>query len=69
MTLEENAGIGGFGSGVMEVLSQEGITVPVKVLAIPDVFLTHGSQSMLRRQVGLDKEGIKRTLRDWLKNV
>jgi 1-deoxy-D-xylulose-5-phosphate synthase len=66
VTLEENAAIGGFGSGVMECLSEEGIVIPVKRIGLPDRFLSHASQKLLREQVGLDKDGIKRTVKRWL---
>jgi 1-deoxy-D-xylulose-5-phosphate synthase len=67
LTVEEGAVIGGFGSGVMELLSEEGIVMPVKSIGIPDVFLSHGSQKMLRKQIGLDQEGMKRAIKQWLK--
>jgi 1-deoxy-D-xylulose-5-phosphate synthase len=66
LTLEENAVIGGFGTGVMEILSEEGVLVPVKRIGLPDRFLTHASQKLLRQQIGLDKDGIKKTVRHWL---
>jgi 1-deoxy-D-xylulose-5-phosphate synthase len=69
MTVEENVLIGGFGSGVMEILSEEGITIPVKRLGIPDAFLPHGSQGSLRKSIGIDKEGIKKSIKLWLKTV
>jgi len=69
LTVEENVLIGGFGSGVMEMLSEEGITVPVKRLGIPDAFLSHGSQGTLRKSIGIDKEGIKKSIKLWLKTV
>jgi len=69
LTVEENVLPGGFGSGVMEVLSEEGIAVPVKRLGIPDVFLPHGSQGSLRRTIGIDKDGIKQFILQWVKNV
>lgn len=69
LTVEENVLIGGFGSGVMEMLSEEGITVPVKRLGIPDAFLPHGSQGSLRKSIGIDKEGIKKSIKLWLKTV
>lgn len=69
LTVEENVLIGGFGSGVMEILSEEGITVPVKRLGIPDAFLPHGSQGSLRKSIGIDKEGIKKSIKLWLKTV
>jgi 1-deoxy-D-xylulose-5-phosphate synthase len=66
LTLEENSIIGGFGSGVMEVLSEEGIRIPVKRTGLPDRFLYHGSQKAIRQHIGLDKEGIKKTVKLWL---
>jgi 1-deoxy-D-xylulose-5-phosphate synthase len=66
LTIEENSIIGGFGSGVMEVLSEEGIRVPVKRAGLPDRFMYHGSQKAIRQHIGLDKEGIKKTVRHWL---
>ncbi len=68
LTLEENAAIGGFGSGVMEALSEEGVSVSVKRIGLPDRFLPHSTQKTLRQQVGLDKEGIKKTVKHWLKS-
>lgn len=67
LTLEENTIIGGFGSGILEVLSDEGIKADVKRLGMPDRFLHHGSQGMLRGQLSLDAEGIRKTIRQWLK--
>jgi 1-deoxy-D-xylulose-5-phosphate synthase len=69
LTVEENVLIGGFGSGVMEMLSEEGIAVPIKRLGIPDAFLPHGSQGSLRKSIGIDKEGIKKSIKLWLKTV
>ena len=66
MTFEENTIIGGFGSGVMEVLSEEGIMRPIRRVGLPDRFLGHSPQSLLRQETGLDKDGIKRTVRQWL---
>ena len=67
LTVEENALAGGFGTGVMEVLSDEGIAIHVKRLGVPDTFLSHGSQSTLRKSLGIDKEGIKQFILKWLK--
>jgi 1-deoxy-D-xylulose-5-phosphate synthase len=67
LTVEENAMIGGFGSGIMEVLSEEGIVLPLKMLGIPDIFIPHGLQKKLRGKICLDTEGIKQVIRQWLK--
>ncbi len=66
LTFEENTAIGGFGSGVMEILSEEGIVMPVRRVGLPDRFLPHSPQTLLRQQMGLDKDGIKRTVIHWL---
>jgi 1-deoxy-D-xylulose-5-phosphate synthase len=66
LTFEENTAIGGFGSGVMEVLSEEGIVMPVRRVGLPDRFLPHSPQNLIRQQAGLDKAGIKRTVKNWL---
>ncbi len=59
LTVEENALQGGFGSAILELLEEEGISdVRVKRLGIPDRYIEHGSQGRLRRDLGLDAEGI-----------
>ena len=67
LTVEENTIIGGFGSAVSEALAKAGVTVPMKHMGLPDAFLPHGSQASLRRIAGLDKEGIREAIKDWLK--
>ncbi len=67
ITLEENVLIGGFGSGVTEVLAEAGVLIPLKSLGIPDAFVTHGEQGTLRKALGIDRDGIVRTARAWLK--
>ncbi|MBM4288492.1 MAG: 1-deoxy-D-xylulose-5-phosphate synthase [Deltaproteobacteria bacterium] len=59
LTVEENVAAGGFGSAVLELLSDNGLTgIPVKRLAVGDLFVEHGSQKTLRRKYGLDTQGI-----------
>ncbi|HEX2769102.1 MAG TPA: 1-deoxy-D-xylulose-5-phosphate synthase [Geobacteraceae bacterium] len=59
VTVEENVLQGGFGSAVLELLEEERITnVRIKRLGIPDRFIEHGSQAQLRKDLGLDAEGI-----------
>ena len=69
ITLEENVLIGGFGSGVSEALCRAEVYMPFKSLGIPDVFITHGKQDTLRRSLSLDRDGIVRTILEWVKNV
>ena len=58
LTVEENVAQGGFGSAVVELLSDQGLLVPVKRLAIPDVFVEQGAPALLREKYGLDAKGI-----------
>ena len=66
VTLEENAVIGGAGSEVERALADHGITVPVLRLGLPDRFIDHGEQGQLLAELGLDKDGIVRSVRERL---
>jgi 1-deoxy-D-xylulose-5-phosphate synthase len=57
--VEENVLSGGFGAGVLELLEKAAISdVKVKRLGIPDEFVTHGKQDLLRSLYHLDAMGI-----------
>jgi len=59
LTVEENVLQGGFGSAVLELLQEKGLfSVQVKRLGIPDLFVEHGSQFLLRAKYGIDEDGI-----------
>ncbi len=58
VTVEENVTIGGFGTGVLELLAAHGRTVPVTVLGIPDQIFEQASQGRLREKAGLTPDGI-----------
>ncbi|MBV6341291.1 1-deoxy-D-xylulose-5-phosphate synthase [Candidatus Magnetobacterium casense] len=59
ITVEENVVAGGFGSALLEYLNSAGITdVTVKIIGIPDVFVEHGRQDILRHIYELDANGI-----------
>ncbi len=67
VTVEENALQGGFGSSILEMLEQERVSgVRVKRLGIPDRFIEHGSQSQLRKDLGLDAAGIAASVQSFL---
>ncbi len=65
VTVEENVRQGGFGSAVLEALSEEGI-LPRRLLrlGVPDAFIPHGPLKVLRRNLGLDAEGIAQSVRE-----
>ena len=63
VTLEDNVVTGGFGSAVAEFLAGEGITgVRHLFLGIPDRFIDHGTPQELHAQLGLDADGIVRSV-------
>jgi len=66
VTVEEHAGMGGFGSAVLELLGELGHTGPVRCLAVPDVLVEHGDPDQQQHGFGLDTEGIARAVRELL---
>lgn len=60
MTVEENVLAGGFGSAVLEVMEDAGVTgVRVKRHGVGDIYVEQGTQAQIRRRLGLDAEGIE----------
>ncbi len=66
LTVEDNTVVGGFGSGVLEFFAKKGICKRVVTLGVPDRFIEHGNQNLLRNKVGIDAEGIERAVKDLL---
>lgn len=59
ITVEENVRQGGFGSAVLECLSDLGISgFRLKCIGLPDSFIEHGSQKFLRSKYGIDAPAI-----------
>lgn len=64
VTLEENVLQGGFGTAVLELLEEEGVTgVPVIRIGYPDRYVEQGEQKELRAMYGLDATGIAARIR------
>jgi len=67
VTVEENVLSGGFGSAVISVLQKGGMSdVHAKNIGLPDEFVEHGSQNVLRAKYGLDTRGIAAQVRSLL---
>jgi 1-deoxy-D-xylulose-5-phosphate synthase len=65
ITVEEGCKIGGFGSAVLETLSEAGVTdVTTKLLGLPDWFIEQGPQDLLRERYGLTGEGIYQSVKE-----
>jgi 1-deoxy-D-xylulose-5-phosphate synthase len=58
ITVEENMRQGGFGSAVLECLSDEDIHFQIKRIGIEDTFVEHGSQQLLRQTYHIDSSAI-----------
>jgi len=58
ITVEDGVASGGFGSAVTELLTSDGVTVPIVRMGLPDRFIEHGAQAALLGQLGLDADGI-----------
>jgi 1-deoxy-D-xylulose-5-phosphate synthase len=59
ITVEENALPTGFGSAVLEMVSDAGVpTGPIRRLGLPDRFVEHGERGELLAELGIDAVGI-----------
>ena len=59
LTIEEGCRTGGFGSAVLELLSEEEHwALPTKILGLPDWYIEQGPQDLLRQKYGLTADGI-----------
>ncbi len=62
VTVEDGQLAGGFGSAVLEWLSDNGKATRVRRIGLPDRFIEHGTVSELRHIAGTDIESIKRAI-------
>ena len=60
VTVEDAYLAGGFGSAVLELLEENGISDKIKVvrMGVPDRIVTHGDPKLLMAKYGLDADGI-----------
>jgi 1-deoxy-D-xylulose-5-phosphate synthase len=66
ITVEDGVLKGGFGSAVIEFMSDNGYNSEVRRLGIPDYFVEHGTQEELIKECGFDAEGIEIAIREVL---
>ena len=65
LTIEESVLQGGFGSAILELFQERGLfSIQVKRLGIPDLFVEHGSQALLREKYGIDENGILKAVKE-----
>jgi 1-deoxy-D-xylulose-5-phosphate synthase len=67
VTVEEHALMGGFGSAVLECLDAHGVTgIKTHRIGLPDTYIEHGTQAVLRQKYGLDADGIYRSVKEFI---
>ena len=64
ITVEDGVLKGGFGSAVIEFMSDNGYNAEVRRLGIPDYFVEHGTQDELYQECGYDADGIELAIRE-----
>ena len=70
LVVEENIRQGGFGGAILELFNDLGLkNMSVKRIGLPDKFVEHGPQDILREKYGLDSTGIIREARDLLSGL
>ncbi|MGM0607240.1 MAG: 1-deoxy-D-xylulose-5-phosphate synthase [Candidatus Muiribacteriota bacterium] len=64
VVFEENSKIGGLGSAVAEAVSEFKKAPRVYLKGLPDEFIPHGTQAILRDNYGFSKEAVKAYIRE-----
>jgi 1-deoxy-D-xylulose-5-phosphate synthase len=63
VTVEDGTVVGGFGSAVLEFMSQHNYKAEVKILGIPDRIIEHGTLKELHRECEYDTQAIAQVVR------
>lgn len=66
VTIEDGVINGGFGSAVLEFMAENNYKLNVKRLGIKDTFVEHGTPEQLYNMLGLDAEGIAKSLLEYI---
>lgn len=66
ITVEDGCRQGGMGSAVMEWMEDNGLHPEVVRLGLPDQFVEHGTVEELHHLCGLDVQGLRQTIEEWL---
>jgi len=62
ITVEDGTVLGGFGSAILEFMSDHGYEARLKRLGVPDKFIEQGKNEELHHECGYDAEGIMKTV-------
>ena len=64
VTIEDGTIVGGFGSAVLEFMAEHNYQAHVKIMGIPDALVEHGTPKQLYEEIGIDANGIVKTVRE-----
>ena len=64
VTIEDGVIAGGAGSAVQEFFNRQNIQVNLLQMGLPDQFIDHGDVAKLMSQLGLDHQGIEKSIQD-----
>ncbi len=64
VTMEENVFRGGFGEAVNDFYQNQGASVKVLNIAIPDRYIEHGSIDILKKEAGIDAESVVKAIEE-----
>ncbi len=66
LVVEENVRMGGLGGGVLELFNDMRVkNIQVRRMGLPDLFVEQGPAGLLRKNLGLDVDGIVKEVRDF----
>jgi 1-deoxy-D-xylulose-5-phosphate synthase len=66
VTIEDNAIAGGAGSAVNEAVAALRLTFSILNLGLPDHFIRHGTQEQLYAELGLDTQGLLKSIQTFI---
>ena len=59
--------MGGFGSAVLEYLAEKNLKKNIKMIGVPDRFITFGNRTELLAEINLDEAGIYKQIKTIIK--
>jgi len=70
ITLEDHALQGGFGSAMLEAASDHGLDAGrIRRIGVPDRFIEHGNRHQLLEKLGLNPEGLARSINQFIQKI
>lgn len=64
VTIEDGTVVGGFGSAILEFMAAHNYKADVHIMGIPDSLVEHGTPKQLYEEIGIDANGIAKTVRE-----